>query len=142
MNVLADLILADSDDVADIVASEYPLGTFKGINVDGLDPPKVAALHALLSGKNYEELLSQYRPIARASPNGPWLVQLPRELIERMAGLAPHEHVPTALEWLRTDPLIGANWSEHDAGSMVSQVGYLAQTAKFEEKEIFLWVYS
>jgi hypothetical protein len=67
----ADLIIALSSDAPAIVASEYPLGTFKGINIDGLDPVKLAALHSVFTAKDFSDLLEHYQPVSEASASGP-----------------------------------------------------------------------
>ena len=142
MGSLADLIIALSSDVPTIVASEYPLGTFKGINVDGLDPLKLAALHSLFTAKEFSDLLEQYQPVAEASASGPWLIKFPDELTTFLADIAPQDHASTAAKWASTDQLQGEGWSEQDAEQFIARVAYFAQTAAFEGKDVYLWIYS
>ncbi len=142
MGSLADLIIAQSTDVPAIVASEYPLGTFKGINVDDLDPLKIAALHSLFTAKDYGDLLEQYQPVAEASASGPWLIKFPDELTAFLADIAPQDIAPTATKWASTDQLQGEGWSEQDAEQFLARVAYFAQTAAFEGKDVYLWIYS
>jgi hypothetical protein len=142
MGSLADLIIALSNDVPTIVASEYPLGTFKGINVDGLDPLKLAALHSLFTAKKFSDLLEQYQPVAEASASGPWLIKFPDELTTFLADIAPQDHASTAAKWASTDQLQGEGWSEQDAEQFIARVAYFAQTAAFEGKDVYLWIYS
>ena len=141
MGSLADLIVASSSDAPAIVASEYPLGTFKGVNVDGLDPLKLAALHSMFTGKEASDLLERYRPVAEASASGPWLVKFPDELVARLAKLAPQDYASTAAKWVCTEQLQGEGWSEQDAEQFLARVAYFAQTAAFEGKDVFLWIY-
>ncbi len=141
MGSLADLIIAQSSDIPAIVASDYPLGIFKGINVDGLDPLKIAALHSLFTGKDYSELLEHYQPVAEASTSGPWLIKFPDELTTFLADIAPQDHASTAAKWAATDPLQSEGWSVQDAEQFLARVAYFAQTAAFEGKDIYLWIY-
>jgi hypothetical protein len=141
MGSLVDLIIALSSDAPAIVASEYPLGTFKGINVDGLDPLKLAALHSLFTAKDFSDLLEHYQPIAEASASGPWLIKFPDELIAFLADIAPQDHVSTAAKWASTDQLQGEGWSEQDAEQFLARVVNSAQTAAFEGMDVFLWIY-
>ena len=142
MGSLADLIIAESSDAPAIVASEYPLGTFKGANVDGLDPLKLAALHSIFTDKVFSDLLEHYKPIAEASTSGPWLIKLPGELIAFLAGLAPHDYDSTAAKWASTVQAQEEGWALMDAEKFLGQVGYFAQVATFERKEVYLLVYS
>ena len=142
MGSLADLIIALSNDAPAIVASEYPLGTFKGTNVDGLDPLKLAALHALFTAKDVSDLLEHYQPVAEASANGPWLIKFPDELIKLLADLAPQDLASTAAKWVSTDQLQGEGWSEQDAEQCLGGVIHFSKTAAFEGKDVFLWIYN
>lgn len=142
MGSLADLIIALSSDAPAIVASEYPLGTFKGTNVDGLDPLKLVALHSLFTTKDVSDLLEHYQPIAEVSTSGPWLIKFPDELIAFLAELAPQDFASTAAKWAATDPLRGEGWSEQDAEQFLGRVIHFSQTAAFEGKDVFLWIYN
>jgi len=142
MESLADLIIALSDDIPAIVASEYPLGTFKGINIDGLDPIKLAALHSLFTSEDFNNLLEHYKPVAEASASGPWLIKFPDELIAFLADLAPQDQDSTATKWASTDQSQGEGWSEEAAAQFLGRVVHFSQTAAFEEKDVFLWIYS
>ena len=142
MGSLADLIIALPSDVPDIVASEYPLGTFKGINVDGLDPLNIAALHSLFTTQDSSDLLEQYKPVAEASASGPWLIKFPDELTAFLADVAPQDHASTAARWASSDQIQGEGWSDQDAEQFLAQIAYFAQTAAFEGKDVYLWIYS
>lgn len=142
MGSLADLILAEPSDVPTIVASEYPLGTFQGINVDGLDPLKLAALHSTFTDRNFSDLLGHYAPIAEASASGPWLIKLHGDLIQFLAGLAPQDYTSAAVKWASTIQAQEDGWSETDAEKFLGQVAHFAQLAAFEGKDVYLWVYS
>ncbi len=141
MGSVADLIVAVSGDALAIVASDYPLGTFRGINIDGLDPLKVAALHSSLTDKAFSDVLGHYKPVAEATANGPWLIKFPGELIPLLANLAPQDHPAVATKWAATDQLREEGWSEQDAEQFLARVVYFAQIAAFEGKDVFLCVY-
>lgn len=141
MTSAADLLLATADDVQTIVASDYPLGTFKGVSVDGLDPLKLAALHSLFISRSVQDLLQDYRPVAQASPQGPWLVRLPPELITLLGKIAPPDQTSVATRWASTEPAREEGWSPDDADQLLSRLVPFAQTAAFEEKDLFLWIY-
>ena len=55
MSIAADLLLAGPDDAPRILSSEYPLGTYKGVGVDGLGPHELAALHAQPTRNAFDE---------------------------------------------------------------------------------------
>jgi len=138
----ADLILADPSEAPTIVASDYPLGTFKGVNIDGLDPLKLAALHSLLVHKPFGDVLRDYRPIGQASPEGPWLIRLPDELIAFLGKIAPPDQASVAAMWASTDQVQEEGWSQDNADQFLARLVPLAQSASFEGKDLFLWIYN
>ena len=139
---LADLIVAVSTDAPAIVASDYPLGTFRGVNIDGLDPLKVAALHSLFTDKGFHDILGHYRPVAEASASGPWLIKFPAELIAFLGHIAPQDHGSVAAKWAATYQVQEEGWSEKDTEKFLDRVVHFAQIAAFEGKDVFLCVYS
>ncbi len=142
MDTLADLIVAGLDEAPAVLASEYPLGTYQGVNVDGLDPLKVAALHSRLAQREFDAVLVEYNPMAEASPSGPWLVRLPAELITALAGIAPQDIPEAAAAWATTEPLRQEGWSGQQAEKYLARVSHFARQAAFDKKEVFLCVYN
>ena len=141
MSTAADLILAASGDASAILASDYPLGTFKGVNVDGLDPLKLAALHSLLVRKTFEDALRAYPPLGQASPEGPWLVRLPDELIAALNHIAPPDQASVAEQWASSEQAKEGRWSQQGADGFLGRLVPFAATAAFEGKALFLWIY-
>ena len=142
MSAAADLLLAVPSEASAIVASEYPLGTFKGVNIDGLDPLKVAALHCLFTPRAFAEVLREYQPVAQASPSGPWLVKLPGEFTGFLTHVSPQDQSDLAARWASTDQAQEDGWSEQDADGYLGRLIPFAHTASFEGKDLYLWIYS
>ena len=141
MGSAADLIIARDDEAPAIVASEYALGAFRGINVDGLDPLKIAALHSIMAERNPHDLLGSYQPIAEGSPNGPWLVAFPGELVGLLARIPPEDQGSLAAKWSSSDQLQDEGWSAQVAEQFIARLAHFAQNAEFEAKVVFLLVY-
>jgi hypothetical protein len=141
MSTAADLILATPDDVQAIVESDYPLGKFKGVSADGLDPLKLAALHWALVQRTLKDLLPDYHPVAEASPQGPWLVRVPDELIAALSKISPTDQPGVVAKWASTRQAQEAGWSEQDAEDYLGRLLPFARTAAFERKALFLFVY-
>ncbi len=142
MGSAADLIIATPDDVPAIVASDYPLGSFKGVNVDGLDPLKIAALHSLFVTKPFPDVLRDYQPVAQASPEGPWLVRLPVELIVLLGKISPPDQPSVAASWAATDQARQEDWSPEDADQFLGRLVPFAQSAQFDGRDLYLWMYN
>ena len=142
METLADLIVATLDERPAVLASDYPLESFQGVNVDGLDPLKVASLHACLADKAFDQVVPAYQPMAEASPNRPWLVRLPVELTVVLAGIAPQDIPAAAAAWATTEPLRQAGWSGQQAEKYLARLSHFSRLAAFDKKEVFLCVYN
>lgn len=142
MDTLADLVVATLDEGPAVLASEYPLGTYQGVNVDGLDPLKVAALHACLADKTFDQVLVEYQPMAEASPSGPWLIRLPVELTAAVAGISPQDVPAAAAAWATTEPLRQDGWSGKEAEKYLARVSHFARLAAYDKKEVYLCVYN
>jgi len=141
MGSLADLVVATSSDAEAIVASEYPLGSFKGVNVDGLDPLQIAALHSVLADKELAELLGNYEPIAAGSDSGPWLVKIPEDLIATLANVSPDNQASIGNQWVASDALQGAGWSDQEVSGYLAQLVHFSQVVSFDNTELFLCAY-
>lgn len=142
METLADIIVAALDEAPAVLASEYPLGTYHGVNVDGLDPLKVAALHSCLTEKAFDQVLEEYHPLAEASPTGPWLIRLPAELITALSGITPPDIPSAAAVWAATEQVRQEGWSGPEAEKYLARVAHFARQAAYDMKELFLFVYS
>jgi len=142
MEILADLLIASSEDIPTIVASEYPLGEFRGVNIDGLDPLMLVALHASTSGEAFDPLMDSYHPVAQAAESGPWLIKFPGKLTEFLSGVQPPDYPQVARSWVDSYRERGEELAQHEGEKFLGQMCYLAQTATFDGKDLFLWVYS
>ena len=142
MGSLADIVVADSGDSQAILNSEYPLGTYKGVNSDGLNPLHISALHALLTDKDFNQAKEAYRPISKDPAKGPWLVRIPEDLITALTNIAPHDIASMAAQWAATDRLREERWSGQETEHYLAQLVHFSQIALFEEKEVFLCVYA
>jgi len=142
MESLADLLMATSEDIPAIIGSEYPLGSYRGVNIDGLDPLMLVSLHASFAGGDFEPLVKLYHPVAQASETGPWLIQLPAPLTEFLASLQPPDYPQAARAWAQSDQARGGGFEPQVGEKYLGQMAYLAQTAVFDGKQLFLWVYS
>jgi hypothetical protein len=142
MGSLADLIIASANDVQAIAASDYPLGAFKGINIDGLDPLLLSELHSVLTGQESGTLLHKYQPIAEASPTGPWLIRFPEDMIASLANIPPQYFAATARKWAAVDRPGHESLSSDEAEKFIARLNHFARTAAFEGLEMFLWIYN
>lgn len=142
MASMADLLIAASESAPAILKSDYPLNDFRGVNVDGLDPLMLTALHSTLTGLEFDEAIELYRPIDQASESGPWLIELSAELIGSLGHIAPEDLPSLAIKWASTNQLRQAGWSEQEAEQFLGRIAHFGQTAAVEGIQVYLCVYS
>lgn len=100
---LTDLVVASEEHVAALAESDWPHAGFAAIDIKGIDTVKFGTLHALLMGEAFESILPEYKPIAEASDDGPWVSRVPDRLVRHLAGLSPDERASVAQRWAATE---------------------------------------
>jgi hypothetical protein len=94
-----------------------------------------------LARKAFEVVVRDYQPSGQASPQGPWLVKLPVELVTSLSNISPPDQASVAAKWASTDQGKEQAWSEQDADGLLGRLVPFAQTAAYEGKDLFLWIY-
>jgi len=140
MNVTASVVAADIDEAADIVASERPAADWQGFAMRGLDQAQCAMLHALLSGRYFDEAQSDLRLLHAESAEGPWLLLFPASSARRLADLDEAGLEAVGEELAATEAFEAEEWTPEDAQKLVQQMAELAGAAMAQKKAIFIWI--
>lgn len=138
MGILTDLLIADEDDATQIANSQYPLGEFTGIDLKGIDSVKLTMLHSILSGVSWEDLQSQYIPIAEGSDDGPWVFLLPKDLIDNLTKLDQSGVIQIGSQWGKTEEFQLDKWKQEDVITILQKIVQLARQAANQGKRIFM----
>lgn len=142
MGVLANVVVAEPEDAAAIVESSKPIEEWKGFGAKGLDQAKFAMLHALLTGELFDEALGDCGPIYAASDEGPWLMKVPDESVERLAGLEEDALDRIGEELAATEEFEQDGWPADEVKGIVTELADLAGVAVAQGKAIFVWMSS
>jgi len=140
VGVLSDLIVGDSGDAEKIAESVTPSEEFDGIDIKGIDTVKFTMLHALMTGRPYEELLSEYDPAFEVSEDGPWVYVIPDELVSRLASLHQHELRGIGDRWAQTDEFRLDGWEPDLVVTTLGQICEHAAKAFSSHRSLFLWM--
>ena len=138
--LLTSVVVADPGEAAAIIDSERPVEQWKGFEARGLDQDKLAMLHALLTGRLFDEALGECGPLYAGSEEGPWLVQLPGESVARLAQLEDEALDRIGEELAATETFEEAGWPVEAVQDVVVGLAELAGVAAAQDGAIFAWM--
>jgi hypothetical protein len=142
MGMQVNVVVADAEDAAAIGESSRPIDEWRGFEARGLDQAKFAMLHALLSGKAFDEAFDDFAPGYAVSEEGPWLMRMPGESVERLAALEEDALERVADELAATEEFEIDAWPADQVQTLVSRLAELAAVAVANGEAIFVWMIS
>ena len=140
MGVLSDLVAAPATDADRVANSVNPAAELGGIDIKGIDSVKFGTLHAILTGRSFEDLLPEYDPVVTVSEEGPWLFRLPTELVVRLASLAGGDERAVVSRWAATEEFALDGWSASDVARALDEIVALARKGLDAGHSLFLWM--
>ena len=138
MGILTDLVAATDADVERIARSQVPSQQFSGVDIKGIDTVKLGTLHSLLTGDDFEALLSQYDPVFEVSEDGPWVSRIPPALQSRLASMDATEMRRVADLWAATEEFKLDEWQPADVARVLESICTLATRADAAGQTLFL----
>jgi hypothetical protein len=84
LGILTQIVAAEEDEYVAIGESLRPLEEWSGIERRGIDTAKVATLHCLLTGEEFDLAISAYEPV-HVGGEGAVVLRLADEVTERLA---------------------------------------------------------
>jgi hypothetical protein len=139
MGVLTDIIVARSADAEAILETELPSASYPGFDAKGLDEAHLAALLGVLGdGDAGDDWADSLEPLAQADAEGPWLFELPGELVTQLARLPDGEHGRVAAAWGKTDEC--GEWAPELVQPMLEGLVKYARQATDEGKQLLMWI--
>jgi hypothetical protein len=140
MGVLSDLVVARADEAERVSEAVAPSQTFEGIDIKGVDSVKFSRLHSILVGRSVRELMPLYQPVVIVSEEGPWVFQIPQDLVARLAALDDVSRTDVSRRWALAEEFVLDRWGEDDVASALSSISSLAKRAFDSERALFLWM--
>jgi hypothetical protein len=140
MGVLSDLVVASGDDAMRIAELSSPAAELGGIDIKGIDTVKLAMLHAVVSGRTYEDVLALYEPTGEGSQEGPWVVKLPADLVAALAGLDESAQRRVGTRWAQIEEFALDGWQVADVCNTLEGICGLARQATESAQSVFLWI--
>ena len=140
MGILTNIVAAEEDEYAAIGESLRPVDEWSGIERRGIDTAKIATLHCLLTGDEFEEALGSYEPVY-AGDEGALVLRVADEVMERLATLDEEALELVAAELAATEEYEMEQWEPEDVQALVMDLADLARLADSQGQVLFVWIH-
>jgi hypothetical protein len=130
MGVLSDLVVAPDGDAERIARADAPARDFGGLGT----------LHSILTGRSFEELLSEYDPVVMVSDDGPCVFRIPPDLVTRLATLVGEDQQRAMSTWAATEEFALSGWTVAEVAEAFDGIASLARKAEASGQALFLWM--
>ncbi len=140
MGILTNIVAAEEDEYAAIGESLRPVGAWSGIERRGIDTAKIATLHCLLTGDEFEEAVGNYEPVYVAD-EGAVVLRIADEVMERLAELDEDALELVGEELAATEEFEMEQWEMADVQAMVFELADLARLAEAQGQVMFVWMH-
>jgi len=140
LGILTNIVAAEEDEIAAIGESLRPVDEWSGIERRGIDTAKIATLHCLLTGDEFEEAIGAYEPVYVAD-EGAVVLRIADEVMERLATLDEDALDLVAGELAATEEYELEQWDAEDVQALVMDLADLARLADSQGQSLFVWMH-
>lgn len=140
MSVLTQIVAAEEDEIVALGESLRPLDEWSGIERRGIDTAKVAMLHSLLTGDDFDLAANFYEPLY-VGGEGAVVLRLADEVTEKLATLDEDALDQVAAELAATETFELEGWPEEEVHAMVMDLADLARLAEAQGQMLFVWMH-
>ncbi len=140
MGILTNIVAAEADEIAAIGESLRPVDQWSGIERRGIDTAKIATLHCLLTGDEFEAALGSYEPVYGAD-EGALVLRIADEVMERLATLDEEALERVADELAATEEYEMEQWEAAEVQALVFELADLARLAESQGQSLFVWMH-
>jgi hypothetical protein len=128
LGILTNIVAAEEDEYAAIGESLRPVDEWSGIERRGIDTAKIATLHCLLTGDEFEERSAAYEPVY-VGDEGALVLRVADEVMDRLATLDEEALELVAAELAATEEYEMEQWEPEDVQALVMDLADLARLA-------------
>ena len=140
MGILTNIVAAEDDEFAAIGESQRPVEEWSGIERRGIDTAKIATLHCLLTGDEFEQALGAYEPVY-VSAEGALVLRITDEVLRRLVTLDEDVLELVAEELAATEEYELEQWEAKDVQALVMEIADLARLAESQGQVLFVWMH-
>jgi hypothetical protein len=142
--MLTDFVAAPLEEVQLVLRAPADQRTWPHLQDKSVDPVKLCTLWAILDHRTPRveetvECTQQFKELAAAGADGPWVVQVPPALVEKMGALVPSQLATIAAAWAKTEEAQLDGWRTEDTRETLVSLSKLASWAVQNKKALLLW---
>jgi hypothetical protein len=139
MGVLTDFVVADLADAQKVCDSSCPYQDFDGFAAKGINTFKLDALHAILRGEAGPPIDAT---VCSGGEDGPWVFEVPRDLVQRLAALTAQQLEVVARQWAATEEFSPRydNWPLEAVQEVLNELATLCNRAVTQGKSVLMWM--
>lgn len=141
MGILVNIVSADEEDIEAIGESQHPVVEWSGIEARDIDKAKIVTLHCLLTGDLMEDAVYFYEPVYAVGDDGPVVLRVPEEVMERLASLEEDALEMVGEELAATEEFEIGNWPVEEVQSLLAEIAALARLAESQSQALFVWMH-
>ncbi len=140
MSVLTQIVAAEDDESDAIGESLRPLDEWSGVERRGIDTAKIAVMHCLLTGDDFDLAASFYEPVY-VGGEGVVVLRLADEAMAKLESLDEEALARFAAELVATEDFELEGWPEEEVMEMLIELADLAQLAESQGQALFVWLH-
>jgi hypothetical protein len=141
MGVLTDFVVASAADAGKVCASLCPSEEFAGLDAKGITTVNLGTLYAILTDSKFEPTFMG-EAISSRGDEGPWVWEVPTDLVQRLANLDAKQLTSAGGKWAATEEFLPKYG--HVPAEVVHQVlqelATMSKRAVAEGKSVLMWV--
>jgi len=139
---LTDFVIADRKDARRVCDAACPSDEFNGMDAKGIDPVKLGTLHAILTNTEYDPSFATGEPLCDGGDEGPWVIEVPIDLVQRLAKLDAKQLGAVAAKWAKTEEFSPKydNWPADAVHEVLSDLAKLCAQAAATNKSVLMWM--
>lgn len=141
MGLLVNIVAAEEDEIEAVGASQHPIDEWSGIEVREIDTAKLATLHCLLVGDDFEEALGAYEPAYAPSDEGALVLRIPDAVMEKLALLEGEAVEQVGAELAATEEFEITGWPVEHVQNLVADLSDLARLAESQGQILLVWMH-
>ena len=140
MGILTNIVAAEEDECVAVGESLRPVDEWSGIERRGIDTAKIATLHCLLTGDEFDVAVCGYEPVY-AADEGAVVLRIADAAMECLIALDEEALELVGEELAATEEYEMEAWGTGEVQALVMELADLARLAESQGQVLFVWMH-
>jgi hypothetical protein len=143
--MLTDLIAANAEEADAVLSTQGHATVWSTLEAKTVDHVKLASLAFILRGLPPEdapviEYMKQFKEVGTADEEGPFVYQVPSDLVGLLAAVPATRFEAFGAAWARTEEAQRDGWTASETTSFLRELSAFAASAQTQSKGMLLWL--